>query len=117
MPTKENMELMERVFAAATQWVEVQKQLERVDQEVNAHKARLGIALTTPSSFISNANAGGGSGGTTKNEGDASGSTTAGGNAPGTAEAKADVLRSSSVSSNLSLFMTPNNQQFFLNAA
>lgn len=81
---------MEKVFAAATQWVELQKQLERVDAEVNAHKARLGIANTG-----SGAGAGASTAAGTKAEGDASGSaSTARSDTP--AETKA--RRSSSVS-------------------
>jgi hypothetical protein len=52
MPTKENIEWMERVFSAATQWVEVQKQLERVEAEVAAQKARLGISTTSNSASV-----------------------------------------------------------------
>lgn len=48
MPTKENLELMERVFGAATQWVEVQKQLERVEIELSTQRKRLGIADPPP---------------------------------------------------------------------
>ena len=48
MPTKENLEWMERVFGAATQWVEVQKQLERVEAELSAQRKRLGIADPPP---------------------------------------------------------------------
>lgn len=43
MPTKENLELMDRVFGAATQWVEVQKQLERADVELAMQRKRLGL--------------------------------------------------------------------------
>lgn len=38
---------MERVFGAATQWVEVQKQLERVEAELSAQRKRLGISETS----------------------------------------------------------------------
>lgn len=99
MPTKENIELMEKVFAAGTQWVELQKQLERVDAEVNAHKARLGIANTG-----SGAGAGASASSTaagTKVEGDASGSASTA--RSDTAETKA--RRSSSVSTLSHLFI------------
>ncbi|PVF99980.1 hypothetical protein CPB86DRAFT_702140 [Serendipita vermifera] len=63
MPTKENIEWMERVFSAATQWVEVQKQLERVEAEVAAQKVRLGISTTSDSNASTAASASGGGGG------------------------------------------------------
>jgi hypothetical protein len=60
MPTKDNIEWMERVFSAATQWVEVQKQLERVEAEVAAQKARLGISTTANSTSAGGLASGGG---------------------------------------------------------
>jgi len=43
MPTKENIEWMERVFGIASQLVEVQRGIERVDVELAAQRARLGL--------------------------------------------------------------------------
>ncbi|KIM25902.1 hypothetical protein M408DRAFT_330900 [Serendipita vermifera MAFF 305830] len=43
MPTKENMEWMERVFAIAGQLVEVQRAIERVDVELSTQRTRLGL--------------------------------------------------------------------------
>ena len=43
MPTKENIEWMERVFAIASQFVEVQRAIERVDAELATQRTRLGL--------------------------------------------------------------------------
>ncbi|KAG9043237.1 swr complex subunit, partial [Serendipita sp. 407] len=48
MPTKENVEWIERVFGAATQLIEVQKQLERIEGEVAKERARLGANAPPP---------------------------------------------------------------------
>jgi hypothetical protein len=46
MPTKENIEWMERVFSIASQLVEVQRAIERVDVELVAQRTRLGLPST-----------------------------------------------------------------------
>jgi hypothetical protein len=46
MPTKENTEWMERVFGIASQLVEVQRAIERVDVELVAQRTRLGLPST-----------------------------------------------------------------------
>jgi len=46
MPTKENIEWMERVFGIASQLVEIQRAVERVDVELVAQRTRLGLPST-----------------------------------------------------------------------
>ncbi|KAG8819410.1 swr complex subunit [Serendipita sp. 399] len=53
MPTKENVEWIERVFGAATQLIEVQKQLERVEAELSRERARLGANAPPPGTILS----------------------------------------------------------------
>ncbi|CAG7848563.1 SubName: Full=Uncharacterized protein {ECO:0000313/EMBL:CCA66526.1} [Serendipita indica DSM 11827] len=52
MPTKENIELIERVFGAATQLIEVQKQLEKVEADLAKEKQRLGPSAASAASNI-----------------------------------------------------------------